>query len=120
MQGPNGLYVPKVEKWCDTRICGQLNSGNSSATCKMDLCHFNSSYGQEENIEGVVLRDNAVLCNSSVPVNDTNYRLLNLAFGYRMDTSQSLQPFHVFKLLVLNFPVYTLLQCADVIFHVIY
>jgi hypothetical protein len=54
----------------------------------MNLCHVNVPYGKEENIEGVVIRDDAVLSNSSVPVNDANYRLLKLVFGYRMSPSQ--------------------------------
>lgn len=81
-QGPNGLYVPKHENWCDTRLCAQLNLyGDGSSSCKENLCHFIVPYGKEENIEGVVIRDDAILSNSSVPVNDKNYRRLNLVFG---------------------------------------
>ncbi|KAG0589408.1 hypothetical protein KC19_1G018900 [Ceratodon purpureus] len=83
LHGPNGLYVPKHhETWCDTRLCAQLNSDeDGSSSCKDNLCYFSISYGKEENIEGIVVRDDAVLSHSCVPSNDRNYRRFNLIFG---------------------------------------
>jgi hypothetical protein len=47
-QDPNGLYVPKPEKWCDNQSCEHLNLyGDGSSSYKMSLCHFSVLYGKE-------------------------------------------------------------------------
>ena len=54
---------------------------DGSSSCNDNLCHFSIPYGKEENIEGIVVRDDAVLSHSCVPANDINYRRFNLIFG---------------------------------------
>lgn len=89
-QGPNGLYVPVNENWCDSELCDEWNKNEGvSASCKANLCHFDTHYGKNENIQGILTRNNVVLCNSSVSVNATSYRLVKMAFGYRTIPSQN-------------------------------
>ena len=57
------------------------SNGDVSSFCKMNLCYLNASYGKEENIEGILTSDKVLLCNNSVPVDDTNYRVMKLIFG---------------------------------------
>ncbi|XP_024369562.1 aspartyl protease APCB1 isoform X4 [Physcomitrium patens] len=81
LHGPNGLYVPTDENWCNSKLCEQLNSyENMSASCDPDFCNFLGSYGKED-IVGILSRDNVVLSNYSIPSNDPHYRLVKMTFG---------------------------------------